>query len=215
MQIKNTGDIQQQHINVLVHSPAGYGKTTLATTTEQPTIILSAEAGLLSINNAAIDYVDIKHMGDLHAAYQYLKTDQKYKWVVLDSVSEITSMCLIEQKKLTGDPRQAYTKMRDIMLGLIRDFRNLDKNVYMTCQQSTDEPHSPMTDDRVITQNLAYMFDCVFPLRRIEHEEKMYHVLQTEGDDTHIAKYRDSLQRLDRYEPANLQKIYTKLTQKG
>ena len=48
MQIKKTNDVTASHIKVLVHAPAGAGKTRLCATTGGKTVILSAESGLLS-----------------------------------------------------------------------------------------------------------------------------------------------------------------------
>jgi phage nucleotide-binding protein len=213
--IKNTSQVSQQTVNMLVHAPAGYGKTTLCGTTGEPTIILSAEAGLLSLSGQNVDYIEITCLKDLREAYDFLLTDKKYKWVCMDSISELVSMALIEKKRGTNDPRQAYTQMRDHMLTTIREFRNLPKNTYMTCQQSHDsnELLAPITDDRVMTQNLPYMFDLVFALRKMEHEGKLYHVLQTEGDETYLAKHRIAgANILKQYEPCNLQAIYSKIT---
>ena len=44
--------LEFQGTKMLVHAPAGAGKTTLAATAGEPTLILSAEAGLLSIAGA-------------------------------------------------------------------------------------------------------------------------------------------------------------------
>ena len=52
MSIKLTSTAQaavDNGIKVLVHGPAGSGKTTLCATTGEPTVIISAEAGLLSL----------------------------------------------------------------------------------------------------------------------------------------------------------------------
>ncbi len=210
--IKNTNQVDQQTVNMLVHAPAGYGKTTLCGTTGEPTVILSAEAGLLSLSGHNIDYIDITCLKDLKDAYDFLLTDTKYKWVCLDSISEIISMALIEKKRGTNDPRKAYVEMRDLMLTTIREFRNLPKNVYMACQQAPEPQHAPACDDKVMTQNLPYMFDLVFALRKIDHEGKIYHVLQTEGDDDYLAKHRikEGI-KLSQYEPCNLQAIYQKI----
>ena len=65
-------------LKILVHGPAGSGKTVLCATTGMPTILLSAEAGLLSLkkylkDNKAISknikIIKIESFADLEEVY--------------------------------------------------------------------------------------------------------------------------------------------------
>ncbi|WP_163493093.1 AAA family ATPase, partial [Haemophilus influenzae] len=64
-------------IKVCVYGQAGAGKTVLCATTPnlEKTIIISAEAGLLSIAEADIDVIEIKSLQDLQDAYKWLTED--------------------------------------------------------------------------------------------------------------------------------------------
>ena len=47
-------------LKLTVYGPAGSGKTTLCATTGAPTVILSAEAGLLSLRHTDIPVIEVK-----------------------------------------------------------------------------------------------------------------------------------------------------------
>lgn len=96
-------------IKVLVYGQAGAGKTCLCATTPDHarTIILSAEAGLLSIAGADIAVIEIKSIQDLMDAYGWLtQTEQgrSYEWICLDSISEMGEVILNAAKKHVKDP---------------------------------------------------------------------------------------------------------------
>ena len=63
-----------------MHAPAGAGKTRLCATTGGKTVILSAESGLLSLQDAEVDYIEINSMNDLREAFAFVKQSD-YEWV--------------------------------------------------------------------------------------------------------------------------------------
>jgi len=84
--LQNTGQATADAIKLLVYGAAGVGKTSLIPTMPAP-VILSAEAGLLSIANADLPFLAIKSMDDLREAYTWLTTsdDAKgFKSIALD-----------------------------------------------------------------------------------------------------------------------------------
>ena len=74
IKITNTKD-QANNAKVLVYGPAGIGKTVLCATLPN-NIIISAEAGLMSIADRNIDVIEINTIKDLAEAYEYLDTDE-------------------------------------------------------------------------------------------------------------------------------------------
>jgi hypothetical protein len=70
IQILKTGGVHTNGVKMLVYGNAGAGKTSLCATLPTP-IIISAEAGLLSIQSADLPYIEIKSIDDLREAYTW------------------------------------------------------------------------------------------------------------------------------------------------
>ena len=88
MEIKRTSDVTLEGITILVYGNSGVGKTSLIRTIPGRVLILSAEAGLLSLRNTDIEYVGIHSMADLSEAYSYITAHlADYSCIVLDSLS--------------------------------------------------------------------------------------------------------------------------------
>lgn len=208
-------------LKMLVHSPAGHGKTVLCATAGKPTLIISAEAGLLSIKDAPkyVKVVVIKTIDDLDEVYDMLVDGSiPCSWVCLDSISEIAEVLLSEEKNLTNDARQAYGKLSERMLKKMRQFRDLaDMNVLFTCKQkrlvdgeSGAVSYVPSLPGNALTEAIAYMFDFVFALRVEEDDEgNKYRVLQTEPDKAYQAKSRGEY--LEDFEKPSLKQLEMKI----
>jgi len=216
--IENTG------IKMLVHGQAGTGKTVLCATAGEPTLILSAEAGLLSLMGAP-DYIKailIQSIQDLEDAYESISEGldgtEDYKWICLDSISEIAEQVLSSEKENTKDARQAYGVLSEKMTKVLRCFRDLpNRNVLMTCKQErqTDEDtgvtsYVPSLPGKRLTQGVSYMFDEVFAIRVEKDDEgEDYHILQCHKDRKYEAKDRSGA--LDMFEEPNLKRLAAKI----
>ena len=217
MKIENTKNIETQKIKILVHGPAGSGKTRLCGTTSGKQIILSAEAGLLSLSGQDIDVVKIKTISDLQEAYVFLSNDNTYDWVCLDSISEIAEILLSEEKGKTKDPRKAYGELQEQMMQIMRGFRELDKNIYFSAKQEKIKDDvtggllfGPAAPGQKLAQAMPYLFDEVFALHSWKDDEgKEQSALQTHRDNQYEAKDRSG--KLDFSEPANLKHIHDKI----
>ena len=208
-------------IKVLVYGQAGTGKTCLCATTPDHTrtIILSAEAGLLSIAGADIAVIEIKSIQDLMDAYGWLtQTEQgrSYEWICLDSISEMGEVILNAAKKQVKDPRQAYGEMQEKVEDLVRAFRDLPRNVYFTAKLESYQDdagvvrYQPALPGKKLGQALPYFFDEVFFLRiEKDAEGKTVRYLQTVPDIKYHAKDRSG--RLAEREMANLANIQAKI----
>ena len=208
-------------IKILVHGPAGSGKTVLAATTGAPTLIINAEAGLLSIKEAGehIRVATIQNIQDLYEVYDLLKNNPgDFEWVNLDSISEIAEVVLSYEKAQTKDPRKAYGELQEQLTKLLRAFRDLPNyNVLMTCKQAiTKDEYSgvtmygPALPGTKLPQQVGYLFDEVFAMR-VERNEagELVRSLQTERDMQYEAKDRSG--KLAMYELPNLKHIHDKI----
>ena len=223
IQLTNTRDQAKQNgVKVLVYGQAGAGKTVLCATTPDlsKTIILSAEAGLLSIADADIDVINISSIEDIMEAYRWLTTDPQglsYEWICLDSISEIAEVVLNAAKKSSKDGRMAYMEMQEKMEDVIRAFRDLPRNVYFSAKMESyqDEAgvvrYQPMLPGKRLPAGLAYFFDEVLFLRvEKDAEGNPVRYLQTQPDIKYHAKDRSG--KLDTQERPSLKVIYNKIT---
>lgn len=217
MEITNTKDMAAQYLKILVHGPAGSGKTRLCATTGGKPLIISAESGLLSLAGSDLDVVEIKDMAGLYDVYNFLATDKKYDWVCLDSISEIAEVVLETEKGKTNDPRKAYGELQTVMMGLLRSFRDLPKNIYFAAKQERIKDDitggivfGPSAPGQKIGPAMPYLFDLVFALHSWKDDEgKIQRALQTQKDAQYDAKDRSG--KLDMIEPPDLGAIYAKI----
>ena len=215
--LKNTNDVHLDGVSILVFGLSGSGKTTLIKTLPKP-IVLSAEAGLLSIAGTGIPYIEIESMADLKEAYLWILDNiGDYETVCLDSISEIAEVVLSSEKKVAKDPRQAYGAMQDAMGDLIRAFRDLQGvNVYFSAkaEKTQDEVgrllYSPSMPGNKTGQALPYFFDEVLALRiENDSEGNPQRALQCQPDSIWTAKDRSG--RLDFWEVADLGEVIRKI----
>lgn len=216
--LKKTGSLSAEGVKMLVYGAAGAGKTSLIKTLPQP-IVLSAEGGLLSIQDADLPYIEIASMDDLREAWVWLGTDEgmAYQSVALDSISEIAEVCLNAEKKATKDPRQAYGAMQEQMADVIRAFRDLPgRHVLMTAklEKSQDEMarilYAPSMPGNKTGQSLPYFFDEVLALRvERDADGNTQRALMCDGDGSWLAKDRSG--KLDAWEAPDLGAIINKI----
>jgi len=223
IQLKKTGSLSADSgQKILVYGQAGAGKTTLIRTLPNP-IVLSAEGGLLSIQDADLPYLEIASMDDLREAWVWLGTPEgrEYASVALDSISEIAEVCLNAEKKATKDPRQAYGAMQEQMADIIRAFRDLPgRHVLMTAklEKSQDEMgrilYAPSMPGNKTGQSLPYFFDEVLALRvERDGEGVTQRALMCDSDGLWLAKDRSG--KLDAWEAPDLGAIIAKIGGRG
>ena len=208
-------------LKFLVHGPAGAGKTSLCATTGEPTVIISAESGLLSLRGVDIPVIEVKTLDQLYEAYQFVtETDEgkTFQWVCLDSISEIAEVVLNHEKKVAKDPRQAYGALAEKMTDLIRAFRDLPgRNVYFSCKQerAKDEQsgamlYYPAMPGNMLKQGVGYFFDFVFAMRiEKDADGNPTRWLQTSRDYNYEAKDRSG--SLEMFESPDLSAIAAKV----
>ena len=217
--LQRTGDATSDAIKVLLYGGPGVGKTSQAATLPDP-VILSAEAGLLSIADANLPFIVIKSMDDLREAYSWLINSDEakaFKTVMLDSISEIAEVCLATEKAKAKDPRQAYGEMQTTMTEVVRLFRDIpDKHVVFTAkmEKATDEMgrmlYSPSMPGNKTAQALPYFFDEVLALRvEKDADGQPQRGIMAQPDGLWTAKDRSG--KLDAWEPAHLGDIIKKI----
>ena len=217
--VKTTGSLSANGVKLLVYGQAGAGKTSLIPTMPKP-IVLSAEGGLLSIQDADLAYIEIASMEDLREAYTWLTESadaRDFQSVALDSISEIAEVVLNHEKKVNKDPRAAYGAMQEQMADIIRAFRDLPgRHVYMSAklEKTQDEMgrvlYAPSMPGNKTGQALPYFFDEVLALRvEKDAEGNTQRALMCDSDGLWLAKDRSG--KLGAWEAPDLGVIINKI----
>ena len=208
-------------VKALVFGSAGSGKTTLCGTAPSP-IIISAEAGLMSLRGKSIPAIEVSDICSVREAYDWcVKEAAKngIKTICLDSISEIAEQCLSNEKSKTKDPRQAYGEMANEILKLVKQFRDLSGfHVLVTAKQTTVidpvtgvEKAAPTAPGQQIGPALPYLFDEVLHA----HTDKdpttgaTYHALRTRAAFNVEAKDRSGV--LDEVEYPDMSNLINKI----
>ncbi len=220
IKITSTKDFKHTGAKVLVYSPAGVGKTVLASTAPNP-IIISAESGLMSLQEIDVPVIEVKTLNDVLEVYEWNKSSdeaKQYKTLCLDSITEIAEVMLAQYKSEEKDPRAAYGRLADDMSGMIRGFRDTkDKNVYFSAKQVKliDESNGvttyvPSMPGKQLLNGLPFFFDLVMPMKVGKLEDgTVYRYLQTHADLQFEGKDRSG--KLDPVEEPNLTKLFNKI----
>lgn len=216
--IKKTGSLTANGVKLLVYGQAGAGKTSLIPTLPAP-IVISAEGGLLSIQDADLPFIEVNSMASLKEAYEFVASGEssQFRSVALDSISEIAEVVLNHEKKVNKDPRAAYGAMQEQMSDIIRAFRDLPgKHVYMSAklEKTQDEMgrvlYAPSMPGNKTGQSLPYFFDEVLALRvEKDAEGNTQRALMCDSDGLWLAKDRSG--KLSGWEAPDLGAIIAKI----
>lgn len=221
IEFKNPADaVLAQGIKMLIFGPAGSGKTVTCATAGESTLIISTEAGLLSIKDApnTIQIAECNTRADVEEVLSYLESNKRPAWVCIDSISEIAEVVLAEELAKTKDPRKAYGELAVIMTALIKRFRDLpDTNIVMTAKLDRIKDdmngallYGPGMPGQKMGQALPYFFDLVGAMRvDKDNEGKLVRSIQTNRDGQWDAKDRSG--KLDVFERPNLAGIRKKI----
>ena len=217
IKLKNTADVFSNGVKALVYGQAGAGKTTLAATMPNP-IIISAEGGLMSIQDAGLPYVEVSSLEDLYEAYEWITSSEgdQFESVVLDSLSEIGEVVLTHEKANNKDGRAAYGEMAEKLTQLVRAFRDLPgKHVLMTAkmEKAQDENgrmlYQPSMPGAKMTQAIPYFLDLVLALRiERDPEGNVQRALMCDSDGLWSAKARGG--KLDTWDAPDMGEVIRK-----
>ncbi len=221
MELKTTKGLHESKVKALVYAESGMGKTTLlGTLPESETLIVSAESGLLCLNDLDIAVVEIKQWSDLQEVYvNILKNPDwsHFKYIGIDSLTELSDMLIhsLEASPDFRDPKMALKMWGEFskrMTATIKAFRGLDKSVIFTAlpEDILDNGavvKKPYIKGKSVQKMLASYFDEVFYLsvNSTTNEREV----QTQPSTSIQAKDRSG--KLDDFEEANLTNIINKI----
>jgi phage nucleotide-binding protein len=213
--------VQNQGAKILVYGMAGAGKTTLAKTAPGKVLVISAEAGLLSIKDANnVEAIEVKEASEVMELHNALKSGAiQYDTVCLDSVSEISEILLTWEKSRSKDPRMAYGNVQESVTNLMRAFRDLNMHVLFLCKEDVINDdgvlrHAPKMVGTKLGESITYFFDEVLALRIIEDQDEDGKNVQTRWLQTTYGqgyKAKDRSGKLEAFEKPNITALIEKL----
>ena len=213
--------VQDQGAKILVYGMAGAGKTFLARTAPGKVLVISAEAGLLSIRDAQnVEAIEVKSAAEVVEVYEALRSGKlQYDTVCLDSISEISELLLQAEKARHKDARKAYGEVQESVTNVMRAFRDLQMHVMFICKEDkvnndgTFEQAPKMVGTK-LGQSITYFFDEVLALRVIEDTDAEGNPIQARWLQTRIGQgyvAKDRSGKLEAIEEPNLTKLIEKL----
>jgi hypothetical protein len=237
MLVQSTKDYGASRIKLLVYADSGIGKTTLASTLKDVCVI-SAESGLLSLSDKAIDVIDTT-MNDkrevipradrdtrLLEAYAYLQSEEarkKYKTIFIDSLSEICDNLVEKYQAKYPEKKDSFNLWGDVsksMASIIRAFRDLPYyHVVMTALETKDKDENgrfftgPLVKPRSFAEDMPKFFDYVFYMHvQVKEDKSQARKLLTQPTDSIRAKSRTTNEMtLQAVEDANLGLVFEKI----
>lgn len=223
MKFKSTKDVSSSRFVSLIVGASGAGKTSqVRHLSEEETLIISAESGLLCLGGTDYAVAEINSTEDLMNVYKFLTIDPpKFKYIFIDSLTEILEIVLAELKE---DPKYADPKNTLKMYGayneqatkIIKAFRDLTNySVIFTCLDENAKNGVEIVKEfnvpgSSIKNNLMAWFDLVLHLQTFKTEDgETVRKFITDVSESPLAKDRSG--KLEPYENANLGEIIIKV----
>ncbi len=188
--------------------------------------VLTAESGLLSVRDLVmsghVEGYEIESFQDMRDAYMALSTDKemqdRYRWVFIDSLTEISDRCMESAKKTAGD--NGYAKWEEYeatMKTLVKGFRDLPHySTVFTCLPSVDKDEqnrrfiAPAIAMKSLKEKLPSYFDEVFFLDDVAGADgQPYRTMITQPYNRYPAKDRSG--RLAFFEKPDLRHVHNKI----
>lgn len=224
MDFKSTKEVSTSRFIAVIVGESGVGKTSQCRhLPEKETLIISAEAGLLCLHGTDYAVHEVKTSDDLYEIYEYLTNDEppKFKYVFIDSLTEIMKIILEEKK---ADPKYADPKFLRNMYGdygedglkLIKVFRDLTKySVIFSCLCDFEKVGMEMVEQynipgNMINKDLKSLFDLVLHMKSYTDEAgENKRVFLTNQSMSRLAKDRSG--KLEEVEDARLDLVIRKV----
>lgn len=216
-------------ITAMVIGRAGIGKTSLLRTIPDGdrVCVVSAESGLLCVRDliaaGRVEGYEVSTFADMAEVFAALNSEEakgKYRWVFLDSLTEIAARCVEAMKAKYPDRKDSFPmwgEYAEKMTALIKAYRDLKPyNVVFSCLDSVEEDdlkrrfYGPSISGQALKERLISFFDEVFYMTTLPDKEgKERRVFITQPYDRFPGKDRSG--RLEVVELPNLAAVQQKI----
>lgn len=214
----------------LIMGEAGIGKTSLIRTIpeNEKVCVLSAESGLLAVRDLVVsgkvEGFEIGTFADMREAYDLLSTDTKmrerYRWVFIDSLTEISSRCVEAMKAKYPSKTDSFNlwgEYNDLLTLLIKGFRDIPfYSTVFTClpvvekNEMNQRFYAPAVAGSQLQGRLTSFFDeCFYMITQKAEDRTDYRCFITQPWERYPGKDRSG--RLDLIEKPDLAYIKTKI----
>lgn len=227
--VHNTARLSEtEPFNLLLYTHHGWGKTYQCRHFQArfgKGLILSGEAGLKSVGDVDIDYLPFtSYDGDSKTSLRGImkrlsaedeKSGKKnliamgYKWIAIDSLTELSDMIAREAKDGGGTTWEQYADIAERTIGTLRWFRNLPVHVYVTAlaqEEKNDKDvinYWPHIQGKKTGKQVPALFDHVFcGVREAKEDGTVERFVITDEVDGWHGKVRDPLRNLKSRENA-------------
>lgn len=220
---------QAERFTALIIGDAGIGKTSLLRTIPESenVCLLSAESGLLCVRDLVkakrVTGYEITSFNDMKDAFITLNTNkfqEHYKWIFIDSLTEISARCVEAMKAKYPKKTDAFPmwgEYSDLMTQMIKSFRDMPHyNIVFTCLPSTEKDDTnrryvaPAISGSGLKERLTSYFDEVFYMTSQKNSEGIEErIFITQPIDRYPAKDRSGA--LELMEQPNLTVIKNKI----
>lgn len=206
----NTKDVKSHRIFGLLCGKSGAGKTyALGTLPNKETLILALDPGMLTLKGKDIDVWKIESVEDLVEAYQELKNGVDYKYICIDSLTELSEMCFANLKPQFKKSQNfaLYEEFSTKMVSLIKAFRDLDQyNIFVTTLlKDTEDSHIIDVAQKSLGNRIPSYFDFTWLVKTFDKEGETYRALVSDNSVLDFLKSRSKA--IDEYEKVDLTDI--------
>jgi len=219
----NDGSVASASKTLLV-SHHGFGKTYQCRYLQEslgPGFIISGEAGLKSIEDCGIDYLDFSSWDGRHdpdkdvysfkGIIKMMTTAEfkkkEYQWICIDSLTELSDRCMAWAEEEFGPSGfERYGAHSTQIIGAMKYVRDLPMHIYVTAlaaeeQDDNDQTHYwPLLKSKKVAKQIPALFDHVLcGIRRTTGDPPHVHIerfIITEEVKGWHGKVRDPRNRL-------------------
>lgn len=183
-----------EYLKILSVGEPGTGKSILATSFPTPGFVFDFANSIISYRGLDFDYEQyelspigwVKFEKDIAAIVKAVK-EKKYKSVIVDDLSAMTSICM--ERALQLDPKRSpangpiwnihYSMVRNLMEGRLKQLINLDCNIHFIAHLRVlqdQETGTILGVEPMLTGSLPVIIPGFF-------DEVYYHTVKREGGD--------------------------------
>lgn len=222
---KTTKEINSRQVELLVYGGAGVGKTSLVSTIpdkDENILIIDFDNGTFTLRDKNISVAQPTTIKESFDLFMELQKSNKFNWIVVDAISEMSSLFLKELKQKHRDGRQAYMEMGDLIKQAISMLRGLKCNKYFITHQDQVQDdtgallYSPSLEGSALKQKLPQFFDIVACYRIFKKDDgSVVRALQTSSEADQRFVCKDRSMALDAYEKPDIKAIWDKIYPKS
>ena len=134
MNIIKPKDLVSKNAKILIYGQSGIGKSYLAGSAENA-IMLDLEKGSASVKNKDIDVIEVSNAKEFKKAIVWAREQDKYKTIIIDSLTRYSEMLFLVLKKMYPDKRDGLNLWGDFDVASrsrIEEILSIPKNIIVT-----------------------------------------------------------------------------------